>query len=134
MNYAALFFMLLVLSTATYFDLRDRTIPNWLTLPAIAITLIWFDGKSAVAISIAILIAVIFGSSIGGGDIKLALAVQLWSQHFSWSLNWIWWALCLALIGAGYTFIRYGKKNVAFAPYLTLGFVIANYPMYLKIL
>jgi prepilin peptidase CpaA len=68
---------------ASYYDVRARRIPNWLTgtsaLAAIAVHA--FSGLQAAAISIAVMVVLAVAGTlmyarggIGGGDIKLAIA------------------------------------------------------------
>ena len=70
---------------ATYFDVRARRIPNWLT-GAVALTALGvhsFSGLQGLAVSMAVmLVLTVVGSlvyargGIGGGDIKLAIAAS----------------------------------------------------------
>lgn len=70
---------------ATYFDVRARRIPNWLT-GAVALTALGvhaFLGVQAFAISLAVIVVLtVIGTllysrgGIGGGDLKLAIAAS----------------------------------------------------------
>ena len=78
----------IVLSTATFTDLRSRRIPNWLVLPFMAAGIgvqAWLQGWHGVAQSLEgfALGAVLFGvlAAMGGmgmGDVKLCAAIGAW--------------------------------------------------------
>lgn len=70
---------------ASYFDVRARRIPNWLTgtLALSAIVMHSFGGLRALAVSLAVMAVLTVGGTlvyarggIGGGDIKLAIAAS----------------------------------------------------------
>ncbi|HEY1655647.1 MAG TPA: prepilin peptidase [Candidatus Tumulicola sp.] len=70
---------------ASYFDVRSRRIPNWLTgsLAVGALALHGFAGLRAAALSLAVMAALtLLGTliysrgGIGGGDVKLAIAAS----------------------------------------------------------
>lgn len=79
----AIFLTLAACFAATYFDVRARRIPNWLT-GAVALTAAGvhaFAGLHAFAVSLSVMIVLtVIGTllysrgGIGGGDIKLAIA------------------------------------------------------------
>lgn len=115
-------FLILVVAVATYFDLKFRKIPNWLTYSAIAFSFLWFQKFHVVAISIGLLVALIFGKFIGAGDIKLAVAIAIWSQILNWSQYWIHFSLILG----GLAGLIHQRKSIAFAPYMAAGIALAN--------
>jgi prepilin peptidase CpaA len=70
---------------ASYFDIRARRIPNWLTGSVVAAALIvhGFSGIRALGVSVAVMaVLVLLGTcvysrgGIGGGDVKLAIAAS----------------------------------------------------------
>jgi prepilin peptidase CpaA len=80
--------VLVVVSVATFTDLRSRRIPNWLTLPSLAAGLVTggmlhgLDGlrRSAAGAGLAVLLlaALCFLRGMGWGDLKLCAAVGAW--------------------------------------------------------
>lgn len=107
---------------ATYFDLKSRRIPNWLTYGSIGFSFIKFSEFHFVAIGIGIICAIIFGRFVGAGDIKLAVAIAIWTHILSWSQDWIYASF---LVG-GIAGLIYRRKSLPFAPYMAAGLVIAN--------
>ena len=77
-NFLLLVLLTLLLAPATYFDLRTRRIPNWLTLPPLPIALWWAWGHGALGLTLTVLtagyLAFRFGG-LGGADGKLATVV-----------------------------------------------------------
>ena len=76
---------LAVCIAASFYDIRSRRIPNFLTgaLALAALILHAFNGPSAVLLSVAVMAALTAGGTliyarggIGGGDIKLAIAAS----------------------------------------------------------
>lgn len=116
------FLLITVVATATYFDLKDRRIPNWLTYPTILAALILFDETIIWIIAIGIITAILFGSFVGSGDIKLSIAVGMWSHILSWSQFWIYFAL----IFGGLFGVVLRQKRLPFAPFIALGVLFAN--------
>ena len=115
-------FLIIVVAIATYFDLKSRRIPNWLTYPSFVSALFYFDKFFIIATLVALIAAILFGKYIGAGDIKLALVISLWSHILSWSQYWLYFALLLG--GIAGLFQR--NKRIPFAPYMAAGIVIAN--------
>lgn len=114
--------LLFVLAFATYFDLKSRKIPNWLTYSALGLSLFKFDYFTLYMLLLAIASALLFGKLVGSGDIKLAIVVAIWSHILELSQYWIFYSLILgALVG-----IVYRRKSLPFAPFITAGVVIAN--------
>lgn len=115
-------FLIIVVAMATYFDLKSRRIPNWLTYPSFLIALFYFDRYFIFATLVALIAAILFGKYIGAGDIKLALVISLWSHILSWSQYWLY----LALVLGGISGLLQRSKRIPFAPYMAAGVVIAN--------
>ncbi|MFM8621017.1 MAG: prepilin peptidase [Candidatus Nanopelagicaceae bacterium] len=115
-------FLIIVVALATYFDLKFRKIPNWLTYSAIALSFLWFSKFHLLMLALGLLVAVLLGNLIGAGDIKLAVAIALWSHILNWSQYWIF---CSLLLG-GIAGLIYQRKSIAFAPYMAAGLALAN--------
>jgi len=79
---------LIVLSVATFTDLRNRRIPNWLVLPFLLAGLVvstWMHGwrglgQSFCGLGLGLLIYgfLFFMGGMGAGDVKLAAAIGAW--------------------------------------------------------
>lgn len=111
-----------VVAVATYFDLKSHRIPNWLTYPALLLTIFKLDSFILLVLLFALLIAIIFGKFIGSGDIKLSAVIATWSHIYGFAQEWI----IYALIAGGVIGLIYRRKSLPFAPYLAIGVVIAN--------
>ena len=77
-NFLPLVLLILLLAPATYFDLRHRRIPNWLTLPPLPLALWWAWDHGTLGLTLTVLtagyLAFRFGG-LGGADGKLAAVV-----------------------------------------------------------
>ncbi len=77
-NFLPLILLTFLLALATYFDLRHRRIPNWLTLPPLPLALWWAWGHGALGLTLTVLaagyLAFRFGG-LGGADGKLAAVI-----------------------------------------------------------
>lgn len=114
--------LIIALVIASYFDLKFRKIPNWLTYSAIALSLPWFSKFHLVAILIGLVVALTFGKYIGAGDIKLAVAIAIWSHITHSSQYWIY----VSLILGGLAGLIYRRKSIIFAPFMAVGVILAN--------
>lgn len=112
----------ILLLLATYLDIKTRRIPNWLTYPYILLALIRLDSYLLFVALIGLVLALIFRTSIGGGDIKLGVAVALWSHILNLSQYWLLYSL---LLGSAYA-LAMKKKSIPFAPFMATGFMLAN--------
>ena len=115
-------FLISVVVIATYFDLKSRKIPNWLTYTALAISFTWPSTFHILAIAVGVLCAITLGKYIGAGDIKLAVAIAIWSHILNWSQIWLYFAL---LAGGIFALIN-RKKSIPFAPFMAIGVLAAN--------
>ena len=114
--------IVIVVALATYFDLKYRRIPNWLTYPAILSSFYKYEPIILVFIALGVTIALSFGKYVGSGDIKLGLAIAIWSHILSWSQYWIYASLVIGgLFGA-----IYRRNRLPFAPFMAAGILIAN--------
>lgn len=112
----------MVVAIATYFDLKQRTIPNWLTYGAIAFSLLWLSYFHILMIALGALSALIFGKFVGAGDIKLAVAIAIWSHILNRPQSWLY----IALILGGLFGLASRKKSLPFAPFMAAGVLLAN--------
>ena len=120
-----------------FIDIRERRLPNKITLPGIAISLLGialsFDWVK-VMISLGVAAAVFgFGTlislkgMIGMGDVKLMTGLSLLLAWFSPQL--LWQALLWAFLGAGVVVLGgllfkkiTTRSTIALGPYLLVGF------------
>jgi len=110
------------LGLAIYLDLKTRRIPNWLTLPWMALALAWQFGQRGLWALWVLLIwwGIFFGWALRfyqGGDAKLLMALfALWPDLR------FFWALCAAavLVGGVALLLRYrGRLRELGAFYLS---------------
>lgn len=142
MHSLPLYFITSVLVIGGLIDLKSRKIPNWLTYPVLAVSLLWLSRESLVIIGLAILITLIFNGVVGAGDIKLATAVSLWSIEYRWSNYWLLISLTLALggsaIGVLVSYLRNQNPKahlnaIALGPYMAIGFLFPNLSRYFEV-
>ncbi len=87
----------LISIVAMYTDLRRGVIPNALTLPAIAIGLVFsgamggwagmLDAGAGMGIGLAVMGSLFYLEIVGGGDVKLLMAFGAWGgAPFSWNI------------------------------------------------
>lgn len=78
-------FLLVWLALCAWYDLRKREVPDWLTLPVVALGLVWrlFQGGEWLSW---VLAGVTFGlcllGVIPGGDMKGLVALAFWDERF----------------------------------------------------
>jgi leader peptidase (prepilin peptidase)/N-methyltransferase len=130
--YLALFTIPLVV-----IDLRERRLPNKITLPAIALTFVgimltgdW--GRVGVAVICAAALFLLgtglsFKGWLGMGDVKLLVPIGLTLGWFGWEVLAIGLGLAFFIAG-GYVLVRMGMQKItatstiALGPFLLLGF------------
>ena len=112
-------------------DLRERRIPNWLTLGVALLAPLYWAGQDvallktmAMQLLVAAGVALVFGliwlrGWLGGGDLKLHVALALWLPLLPLMHMMIWMSLAgllLSLIVWGEHKVR-GKPGVPRVPY-----------------
>jgi leader peptidase (prepilin peptidase)/N-methyltransferase len=130
--YLALFTIPLVV-----IDLRERRLPNKITLPAIALTFVgimltgdW--GRVGVAVICAAALFLLgtglsFKGWLGMGDVKLLVPIGLTLGWFGWEVLAIGLGLAFFIAG-GYVLVRMGMQKItatstiALGPFLLIGF------------
>ncbi|MEM2265364.1 MAG: A24 family peptidase [Candidatus Hadarchaeales archaeon] len=115
---------LAILSAAAYFDIKRRTIPNWLVLPSIVIAFyisaveghVWEATFGAGLGAIVSLPALFLGS---GGDFKLSIVSGAFWGIKSPPLFFISFA-------SAFLVIKVRKGKLPFAPFILLGHVVGG--------
>ena len=105
---------------ASYYDLKYRRVPNWLTFSVVILSFYKIDQFLIFVLLLALLLLSLFRGSIGGGDIKLGVAVGLWAHILLIPQSW----LLIALILGGLYAIIFRKRSIPFAPFMAMGFLI----------
>lgn len=123
----------IVVLTAAVIDYRTELTPNWLTLPAILLGLIWwtlwgaiFAGLSGAGQGLAlsgiglasalIPFAIIYAmGGLGGGDVKLMTAVGALTASWQVVLATSFYALIIAAVMAVFVMIRQGLVRRTFS-------------------
>ena len=117
--------------TLCVYDLRERRLPNWLTLPGAAVILlaaVFFDrGLAALAgaaalFALYLLIHLLSPRAMGGGDVKLALGLGALTGMFGADV-WVLAALAAPLLTAGYAgvvLLRRDGRTVPHGPSMCL--------------
>ncbi|MHA2789077.1 prepilin peptidase [Corynebacterium sp. S7] len=107
------------------YDLRERRLPNWLTLPAGIVAIVWAVAVSPAALAglvwpLLYLIVALLQGGVGGGDIKLALPLGIIVAAASGVVG-----VCAAIVLASATTViaakATGKPSVPNGPGMLLG-------------
>lgn len=111
----------ILLITASYFDIKEKRIPNRLIILGILPLLFVPNIFTIIALSLALISGLLLNRLVGAGDIKLAFLIASYSHLLSWSQFWIYFAL----VSGGIFALIARKRSIAFAPFMGLGVVIA---------
>lgn len=118
------------------YDMRERRLPNWLTLPGAAAVLAFaaLTGRGAPALAGAAALAGLYvvvhaaaPSALGAGDVKLALGVGAIGGYFGLDV-WLLAALAAPMLTAAWALvalIRRGARSVPHGPAMCLATVAA---------
>lgn len=138
---------LIVLSVATFTDLRNRRIPNWLVLPFLVVGLVvstyqhgWHGlGQSFSGLGLGLLLygLLFWMGGMGAGDVKLAAAIGAWigpyqlfvaliATAMAGGIMVLLWALFRGLLkdmfkGAG----DHLKQKMPYAPAIAVGTLLS---------
>jgi len=119
--------VLVWLAALSVYDVRQRRLPNWLTLPGAAAVLTaaalagrgWPALAGAVALGLLYLVVhAVAPSAMGGGDVKLAIGVGAVSGYFGVDV-WLLAALAAPLLTALWALlelVRRGARTVPHGP------------------
>jgi leader peptidase (prepilin peptidase)/N-methyltransferase len=120
----------------SWYDIRERRLPNWLTLPGALIILSWAAGTghgasaltgAVASFAIYLVLHLIAPAAMGAGDVKLAVGIGALTGAFGvdvWSLA----AICAPLLTAGWAIIaRFvsAEKTVPHGPSMCAAAAVA---------
>lgn len=125
------------LAALSVYDIRDRRLPNWLTLPGavviVAMAAAHGRGSAAVVGAVALfavylVVHLVAPTAMGAGDVKLAMGTGALTGAFG-SDVWVLAALCAPLLTAGVAIVllvRRSEQAVPHGPSMCLAAVIAT--------
>ena len=106
----------------SWWDFRHRRLPDWLTLPAAALSLVlanwgglWWPGIY--------LVLGLAHAGVGGGDIKLAVPLGMLVGHVAGFIGVVAASGCASLLTLGWS-VCAGQKESAHGPAMLLAAVI----------
>ena len=106
----------------SWWDFRQRRLPDWLTLPAAALSLVlanwgglWWPGIY--------LVLGLAHAGVGGGDIKLAVPLGMLVGHAAGFIGVVAASGCASLLTLGWS-VCAGQKESAHGPAMLLAAVI----------
>lgn len=92
------------------YDIRYKRLPNWLTLPACFIALCIFSPGGFIWPGLYLALA-LWRGGVGGGDIKLAFPLGMWTVHEAGVMGQL-----LAMMGASLSTALWGLARRDAAP------------------
>ncbi|MCX6594095.1 MAG: A24 family peptidase [Acidobacteria bacterium] len=109
--------MLLTAAMATWFDLRERRIPNWLCGAAFLAGVVWHwrDGLAGAGLAAAIYGTLFLLRGVGAGDVKLMMALGALAGPMPWLIIFTFSAIAggvhaiVLIIKGGKTALRQKK-------------------------
>lgn len=123
--------IIFLLVNASILDLRYREIPNWISVTIVLTALLNFDVRNLwglIAAALIFIIALVTGK-IGGGDVKLIMALSIVCGLWS-SLALLFFAQITMLFFYAITVIvkkfqgKTAEKGLPFAPFITFGYLV----------
>jgi leader peptidase (prepilin peptidase)/N-methyltransferase len=125
------------LAALSFYDIRERRLPNWLTMPgaAIVLAIAAVHGRAvpamlgAVALfAVYVVVHVVSPAAMGAGDVKLAIGIGALTGTFGLDV-WILAALGAPLLTAGWAVVaalRRSGPTVPHGPSMCLAAVTAT--------
>ncbi|MGX9791287.1 prepilin peptidase [Mycobacterium sp. MMS18-G62] len=113
------------LAALSFYDIRDRRLPNWLTMPGAAVILatatLHARGTSALLGALAlfaiyVLVHLISPTAMGAGDVKLAIGIGALTASFG-SDVWLLAALGAPLLSAGWAVVAVLRRSAQTVPH-----------------
>lgn len=124
------------LVTLSFYDIRDRRLPNWLTLPGAVVILVAAaaTGRGVPALlgalalfTVYVAVHMVAPAALGAGDAKLAIGIGALTGAFGVDV-WVLSALAAPLLTAGWalvTVVRCSELTVPHGPSMCLAAVAA---------
>lgn len=125
------------LAALSVYDIRDRRLPNWLTMPGAALILATAaaQGRGGQAVLGAVALFAVYAvvhlvspAAMGAGDVKLAIGIGALTGTFG-SDVWLLAALGAPILTAGWAFVallRESGKTVPHGPSMCLAALTAT--------
>ena len=125
------------LAVLSLYDIRERRLPNWLTIPgaAVILALAAAHGRAIPALLGATALFAVYGAvhlvssaAMGAGDVKLAIGIGALTATFGGEV-WLLAALAAPLLTAGWavvTVLRRSERTVPHGPSMCLAAVAAT--------
>jgi leader peptidase (prepilin peptidase)/N-methyltransferase len=113
------------LTALSVYDIRERRLPNWLTMPGAAVILVTAAvharGQSALLGALALfamyaLVHMISPTAMGAGDVKLAIGIGALTASFGRDV-WLVAALGAPLISAGWATVAVWRRSKQTVPH-----------------
>jgi leader peptidase (prepilin peptidase) / N-methyltransferase len=129
--------VLVWLAALSFYDIRERRLPNWLTMPgaAVVIGIAAAHGRGASAMlgaaalfAVYALVHLVSPAAMGAGDVKLAIGIGALTGTFG-SDVWVLATLAAPLLTAGWAVVavlRRSEQTVPHGPSMCLAAVIAT--------
>ena len=132
MNFLVLSLLLVLVVVATICDLRDREVPDWISLTilawaVLATTLGWTTGGwlglvYGFSLGLVLSASVFYMGGLGGGDVKLIAALGAAVGPLGLLVVLFWMALTGAILAL--VAISRGKKDFAYVPAIAVGLMV----------
>lgn len=131
----AIVLLLAYMGVASYFDLKERRIPNKLILVGLGVGLVLYalglsapDGvNAAILVFVVMFIAYSINiSAIGGGDVKLAVVIALFLGLYNGLFALLIGFGACAICGIVNTMLKKGtmKTKYPLAPFMSIGVIV----------
>jgi leader peptidase (prepilin peptidase)/N-methyltransferase len=129
--------VLVWLAALSVYDVRQRRLPNWLTMPGAAVVLAVaaMHGRGAPAVLGAVALFAVYAAvhlvspkAMGAGDVKLAIGIGALTAAFGTDI-WLLAALGAPVLTAGWaliTVVRRSEQTVPHGPSMCLAAVMAT--------
>lgn len=132
MNFLVLSLMLILVLIATICDIRDREVPDWISLAMLAwavlvTTLGWTTGgwlglAYGFSLGLVLSASVFYMGGLGGGDVKLIAALGAAVGPLGLLVVLFWMALTGAILAL--VAMSRGKKDFAYVPAIAVGLMV----------
>ncbi len=132
MNFLVLSLILALVVVATICDLRDREVPDWISLTilawaVLAATLGWTTGGwlslvYGFSLGLVLSASVFYMGGLGGGDVKLIAALGAAVGPLGLLVVLFWMALTGAILAL--VAMSRGKKDFAYVPAIAVGLMV----------